>query len=696
MWNFCRALLLFAVMLPCAGAFASKTVSLSDSENEYAVSEVMDIMEDGSAMLTIDDILSGKYDSRFRPSPSRNPGQAQSDSHFWLRFTLHNSSSHDDWLLELRNGYMGIFDLYTVHDGKYTYASGGFFRPYAESRYHSYEFITHKLLLQPGETRTYYIKTASPTPIMFSLYTVSQKRFVQRATVLEYTLGIYYGIILVLFIYSIFNYIAMRNRSYLYYGFYVLFIALLIFCIDGRMNRFFTSEYPYFNLKLLDIIMMLGIFFGIAYAQAFLNTKALIPKFNKVLGAFKIGALILAVGVIPFVPASFGITLAKSTPIPSLIMIMLAGWLCYKKGYAPARLFLIGFGVFAIGGAVSNLSFSAVIPASIYTIYAIHVGSALEAVILVFGLSQQMRLMKHEKESAQEETIKHLKENEQLQTKVNRELEEKVRERTAEIESQKVLIEEKNKDITDSILYARRIQQAILPDNKYLMNVLKDHFVLYKPKDIVSGDFYWTEDRDGKALFAAVDCTGHGVPGAFVSLLGYNGLNQAVNEKRITDPGEILNELDGYMQQALKHSTNQTTVKDGMDIALCCLDRKQQVLRFSGALNPAYIVRNGEIIVLKGDRFPIGGEQITERKKFVTQEFALQKNDMIYVFSDGYADQFGGDKGKKFMSRQFKELLLKMNNEPLPGQKQLLENRLEEWRGSLEQVDDVLVIGVRV
>jgi two-component system, sensor histidine kinase LadS len=683
-------------MLVFAHSQASNTVTLTDSENEYEVSAAMEIMEDPTGQLTIDDILSGRHESRFVPSLRANPQKPQSKSSYWLRFTLHSSSQHDNWLLELRNGYMGIFDLYFPQDGEYTLREGGFFRQFKSSRYFAYEFLTHRLDLKPGEAKVYYIRAASPTPIMFSLYVVDEKRFVQRATALEYALGIYYGIIIVLFIYSIFNYIALRNKSYLSYGFYVLCIALLIFCIDGRMNRYVTHDHPYLNLKVLDIIMMLSIFFGIQYGQSFLNSKACIPRFDKGLQAIKIASIVLALGVLPFISIEAGVAIAQMAPIPAMVMIMLAGWLCYRKGYKPARLFLLGFGVFSLGGTISNLAFSATIPSNVFSIYAIHIGSALEAVILVFGLSQQMRLMKLEKESAQEETIKQLKENEHLQTKVNRELEQKVRERTAEIEAQKVLIEEKNKDITDSIIYARRIQQAILPDDTYLADVLKEHFVLYKPKDIVSGDFYWTEHTDGKALFAAVDCTGHGVPGAFVSLLGYNGLNQAVNEKRLSDPGEILNELNGYMQQALKHSMHQTTIKDGMDIALCSLDRQKQVLHFSGAVNPAYIVRNGEIIILKGDRFPIGGEQIAGNKKFSTQEFPLEKGDTVYIFSDGYADQFGGEKGKKFMSKQFKELLAMMTKEPLQKQKQILESRLNEWRGPLEQVDDVLVIGVRI
>lgn len=674
--------------------FAS--VELSDAKNEYILSKDMDVFEDKSGSVSFADIQIGKYDAEFMHNSSENPAYSQTSSTLWLRFTVTNNSNDSNWLIELRNGYVATADLYVPSSSGYEEIKGGFYLPFDRSRHYAYEFYTRKLPIAKGETKVFYLKMNSPTPILLSLYIVSHERFIQRATVLEYLLGIYYGIILVLFIYSIFNYIALRNKSYLWYGIYVICIALLVFCIDGRMFRYFTSEYPLLNIKVLDIVMVFSVMFGLAYGKSFLNTRVYVPVLHKLMTAMMVLMFVLGVCVIPFTSISAAVTISKLVPIPVMVLLMTAAYYCYRKGHKPAGLFLAGFGVFALGATISNLAFSAVIPSSVFTIYAIHMGSALEAIILVFGLSQQMRFLKKEKESAQEKIIHQLKENEQLQTKVNRELEQKVMERTSEIQAQKLLIEEKNKDILDSILYARRIQQAILPDDNSLQKILKDHFVLYKPKDIVSGDFYWVEDQGGRSMFAAVDCTGHGVPGAFVSMLGYNGLNQAVNEKGLTDPAAILTELDNYMHQSLKHTLHQATVKDGMDIALCSIDWDEGKLYFAGAVNPAYIVRGSDIIVLKGDRSPIGGELTSDIKQFVTQEFGLQKGDTVYVFSDGYADQFGGDKGKKFMSRQFKELLLRMHNEQMNMRKDMLDDTLSTWRGTLEQVDDVLVIGVRI
>jgi serine phosphatase RsbU (regulator of sigma subunit) len=266
-----------------------------------------------------------------------------------------------------------------------------------------------------------------------------------------------------------------------------------------------------------------------------------------------------------------------------------------------------------------------------------------------------------------------------------------------EVETQKEVVElahseleEKNQEITDSIQYAKRIQNAILPPLKLVKEYLQESFILYKPKDIVAGDFYWLEHKEDKILFAAADCTGHGVPGAMVSVICNNGLNRSVREYGLTDPGEILNKTREIVIAEFEKSEEE--VKDGMDIALCSLEGS--ILKYAGANNPLWIIRNGEIIETKADKQPIG--KFDELLPYTTHTFELQKGDSIYIFSDGYADQFGGEKGKKFKAANFKKLLLSIQNESIEQQKELINESFEEWKGDLEQLDDVCVIGVRI
>tara|TARA_B100000809_G_scaffold57327_1_gene53448 strand:- start:381 stop:2324 length:1944 start_codon:yes stop_codon:yes gene_type:complete len=260
------------------------------------------------------------------------------------------------------------------------------------------------------------------------------------------------------------------------------------------------------------------------------------------------------------------------------------------------------------------------------------------------------------------------------------------------IEYQKKKVESAHKEIQDSISYAKKIQTAILPTPKLVKEHLNQSFILYKPKDIVAGDFYWMKAIGDTVLYAAADCTGHGVPGALVSVVCSNALNQSVKELQTTNPAQILEMTRILIKENLKSEDN--IVRDGMDIALCAINFKTNSLEFSGANNPLYIIRKGELILTKGDKQPVGNHY--NEKPFTNHHFKLNKGDMIYSFTDGFADQFGGPNGKKFMYRQFKRLLISINDKPLDKQYDILNNTFESWRGDLEQIDDVCVIGVRV
>lgn len=279
------------------------------------------------------------------------------------------------------------------------------------------------------------------------------------------------------------------------------------------------------------------------------------------------------------------------------------------------------------------------------------------------------------------------------------EMEQKVAVQTQEIRNQKEVVELQNKRVTElyvdlqaSIDYAQRLQSTILPSVDAIREIFPQHFVLYRPKATVSGDFYWFANKGKKRMFAAADCTGHGVPGAFMSLVGHNALNQAT--KVYYKPSQVLNTVNRLSALALRASENHL-VKDGMDIALCTIDLDAMELEFSGAQNPVYLVRANELIELSGDGFSIGS-YVNGEREFTAKNCSIQSGDCVYTFSDGYADQFGGPAGKKFMRKQFRQMLIDVNHLSMEEQLAALEKRFDDWRGSNEQVDDVLVIGVRI
>lgn len=257
-------------------------------------------------------------------------------------------------------------------------------------------------------------------------------------------------------------------------------------------------------------------------------------------------------------------------------------------------------------------------------------------------------------------------------------------------------IQRQKEEITDSIHYASRIQQAILPPEEIRAQILPEHFILFKPRDIVSGDFYWITRRNGKTVVTAADCTGHGVPGAFMSMLGVSFLNEIVNKEQILHADQILNRLREQVIRSLHQTGREGESKDGMDISLLVVDDASGMLEFAGAYNPCYIVRNGEVTELKADRMPIGIYSEKGNVPFSCQTFQLQKDDSIYLSSDGYEDQFGGPEGKKLKAKAFKDILLKIYTLPASEQLAYLDRFFGEWRNGYDQVDDVLVIGIKI
>ncbi|MBP7808522.1 MAG: tetratricopeptide repeat protein [Bacteroidia bacterium] len=260
------------------------------------------------------------------------------------------------------------------------------------------------------------------------------------------------------------------------------------------------------------------------------------------------------------------------------------------------------------------------------------------------------------------------------------------------IERQKHIVEEKNKEILDSITYAKRLQDAILPPDEYVKKYLPNSFIYYKPKDIVAGDFYWMEYVNNTIFIAAADSTGHGVPGAMVSVVCSNALNRSLKEFGLREPGKILDKTRELVLETFAKSS--TEVKDGMDISLCAINKKDKKLFWSGAYNPLWYINNGIITEVKGDKQSIG--KTDNPKPFITHEIPLDNTSTFYLFTDGFADQFGGPKGKKFKYKQLEELLVSVNGKLLDEQETTIHKAFENWKGNLEQVDDVTLIAITV
>jgi len=417
---------------------------------------------------------------------------------------------------------------------------------------------------------------------------------------------------------------------------------------------------------------------------------------NTILSTIIGSILITCILLIDF---DFFIILSSIFTVLIAIALIVFSTILTLKGDKLSKYFVLGT-VFMIVGVLIMVAI--IVSGSNYSfLYSFEVGVAIEIVIFSFGLSYRFKLNEQQRALAQQKLIEQLKENEYIKDEANRQLEQKVIERTAELNKEKIKVEESHKRIKDSINYASRIQEAMLPTAEILNSSFPEYFLLYKPRDIVSGDFYWFKQIEHYTFVVAADCTGHGVPGAFMSVLGISQLNEIVAQYNGSLPDEILNELRRRIKKTLNQEGQIGQTQDGMDIALCMIDSKNKQIQYSGANNPLYIVRKSadtqtyELLETKADKMPIGVHP-KEYQQFTNHVIKIQKHDCIYIFSDGYVSQFGGKTNEKFKTKRFQELLLNIQHESMERQKEILNNAMLDWQGKYDQIDDILIIGIRI
>jgi len=585
--------------------------------------------------------------------------------------------------------------------------------------------------LDEDTAQTFYIRWKAESRIGAPMiHIIAKETILQHDRIERMVLFALSGMMTIISFFFIILFFALRDRQYIYFAIYILFFAGFLFVSKGYLGEFLWKKNVFdsiiisgaqaFTLSLVTIFFLL---FGISYLELKQNMKAWYWSVVVLLGLIGVRLITMLLGsIFDFIIGGrfedvVMIVWTFSVAIIPLFLLILPSIFRIRTGYKPAWYFLIAnlvlipLAIITIGAFPVALSASTVnesIFIWILKLSGVHIAAILQILIFSLGLARKMRMDEREKKISQKRIIDQLTENEKLKEKVNRELEQKVKERTREISEQKEEIESQRdeieaqrdllfnqkKEITDSIGYAQRIQAAILPHKDYLDRVIPEYFVLFKPRDIVSGDFYWIKELDSSIIIVAADCTGHGVPGAFMSMLGITLLNELFVDGKSNSPGEILGELRTKVKAMLVQEGNIRDQKDGMDMAIALINKEKKELQFAGAYNPLYLIRQGELIELKGDKQPIGIHW--EETEFSNQLVELKDNDSVYVFSDGYVDQYGGDHRKKFKTHKFKEMLLSVQSEPMEKQKQLIEETFELWRGNMEQIDDVCVVGVRV
>ncbi len=534
----------------------------------------------------------------------------------------------------------------------------------------------------------------------------------------------FFGSFLLVLIVSILLVLFSLKRTHFYYAIYVLFVGIInssfdffldIFSMSGRY-MFFTGEF-------------LGGFAWISYLlfiQSFLETKRSFPFWHKIMNLIIVAATVFIIYiVVTLLVLHNNILYHQFRNIYALIIFILIIPTFSRFVFSKKKLAVIigSGGLITVMGWIVYLSLQFI---DYKDINIVRAGQLFE--VLIFGIAIAINVAQvfKENQEVQKQIIFQLEKNKELQEKVNLELEQKVQERTIElmernqelsmqseeilsqneqleyankeISKQKEFIELAHKQITNSIIYAKRIQNAVLSRSSTQIYNYHEHFVYFAPKSIVSGDFYYIHQINKKLYLAVADCTGHGVPGAFMSILGITLLDEIIKTKLSNSTSEILDDLRNQVKTSLQQRGQLGEQQDGMDIALCCIDLDTFVLTFAGAYNPCWIFRNisreKQLTILEANKMPIG--VYYKEKTFIERSFQLQKNDIIYLFSDGYYSQFGGPRNEKFKMKRFKELLIEISDLPLDIQKETLHNKITLWKGDTNQTDDMMIMGLKI
>lgn len=616
-------------------------------------------------------------------------------STYWMQINLQNSSANNkSFYLELARPLTNQIELILYDDNneeiqKFQTGDDYFFdaRPYQHRKF------IFPLTLSENSKHKLLIKSRSDGEILkLPIHFWNIDEFTQFASVENFFLGLYYGsFILVVVLFAFFGF-ALRQRLYVYFVSYVFFLGLFQYSLDGLAYQYLWPNSPWIGNHAILILAAISMLSMLFYFSRFLDFSNLNKAYRYTYYSFTV--LVTVCLILSF---TSGFLYAYVFPILNGLSFIIIFFLIYgiylrnKLGNKPEIAITMAFVCLCLGAISFILSNVNLINNEFLANNALKIGSGGEVLFLSIAMASRYRRTQNEKIQAQKEAFNRLEEINKLKSEQTEKLEQEVKARTIEISEKNDILSEQNKEIINSITYAKRLQDAVIPSDKTLVQLLPDCGVLFLPKDIVSGDFYWIEETDNHVFFAVADCTGHGVPGAMVSMLGNNALNRCINEYNLSDPGKILDSVTELIENTLSKNEN-TNVSDGMDIALCSWDKKETLV-YAGAYNPLYLIRDNELEEIKANKQPIG--KYEGRTPFTSNEIKIKKGDSIYLFSDGYADQFGGPNGKKLKYANFKKYLIDLNN--LNSAQIIVElaKRFDDWKNKEEQIDDVCVMNVK-
>ncbi len=564
-----------------------------------------------------------------------------------------------------------------------------------------------RIQIQPGEVRNIYVDLLTNSEHVFpkvrdlEFRLFNYNHFLQKELPDRFIDALLIGLLLFSAILNLILGLILKRSSFISLFFYLLSLVLFSFSFLGFYDEFIMHTRFDVPISLPSYFLTLILF--LLVSKKYLQLEKHLPGWNTITTVIMF-FLIISIPyyyLTVYVKSLYNNFLAFSSLfffVAAALLGLIESVILLKKEQK-AKFFLIANLLVVISLAINIF---------LDNKYPVVVGSVIQGFIFTFGLAEEIKILDRQKLRFQQRYIKQLEVNLRLKDNQTSELEQKVSERTKElkhanaalqekntiVEQHRELLEIRNKEIKDSIEYAKRIQNASFPSRKILENITHDYFILYKPRDIVSGDFFWFGEVDDKIIIIVADCTGHGVPGAFMSMYGIAFLNEIVNKEKIYHPHDILNLLRDKIAGSLNRGDNEFETMDGMDMSVLTYDPESSRILFGGANNAMYFMREGDLQFIKADKMPVAFYQ--KMDPFTMSELKVRKGDCLYLFTDGIIDQFGGDLGKKFLSKRLKDVILEISHLPMTEQLVLFEKAFTEWKGDYFQVDDVLMVGMRL
>ena len=713
---FKKILLLSSFLLLCIIPLkAQNTIYVSDA-SKSVVLDTLWFFEDPSDEFTFEQIR----EKEFTPTTKYNFGITPST--YWAKLKL-NVSTTLPAFLEINYPVLDSVTFFYKENGQWKEEYTGDKRDIKEINYKHYQPLFLLKKTDSSAMTELFIRVVSEGKLTIPLQIQTLDELVWSNSIYNIITGGYYGICLVMMLYNLVLWIFLKDRAYLAYVFLLIGAILYSGNLFGHGYLFIHGNISWFDHSLATQGLSIYYIFVYVFTRYFLSLGKVNKKLDRALFFMSLlGGL--------FIPATFIFSYASIAKVSVLFNILtqfvIIGVCIYtwRKGIKATRVFLLAWSCFFVAVVLNSLSIRGLLPDSVFIRNSGEVGFIIQIVLFSIALSDRYRIFKKERESMQEELL-------EIQKEQSEKLEVLVKERTQEItqKQEEILtqneelhqqqeeimaqrdfieaknnelqkthskMEEQNRFITDSIRYAKDIQSALLPKTSRLEKVFDEHFILFKPRDIVSGDFYWFGELDGKQIFAVGDCTGHGVPGAFMSMIGNDLLTHSVIESQISDPAKILERLHKGVRYALKQEQKDNA--DGMEVAIVVIDKEKKQVAYAGAKVPLIYIQNGTTHKIRGNTKAIGGKQKEEKREFDTHFISIEDTTCFYIFSDGYQDQFGENQTdrKRFQSNYLIELLEENHRLTFKEQKEVLETTLKEWQGSLAQLDDIIVVGLKV